>query len=40
MDKKDIPKSFHIYFTPKHEWMGIVKENWIGTQVGFFYKIT
>ena len=40
LDKKDIPKSFHIYFTPKHEWMGIVKENWIGTQVGFSVKLT
>ena len=37
LDTKDIPKSFHIYMTPKHEWMGIVKENWIGTQAEYIH---
>ena len=37
LDKKDIPYSFHIYFTPKHEWIGIVKESWIGTQAQYTY---
>jgi hypothetical protein len=35
LNQEDIPKSFKVYFTAKHDWHGLVTRTWTGYQYPF-----